>query len=160
VPISLALVAAVAWAGGALIGIAVPHLVVMWVAALGLAPLLWPLEERGLRALPRGAARVVGVAALGLGGHALAQAVVAAPVHAHAAILAVPAAALLLTLYVVQAWVLAYPRGALSRRLHPHVYAGFHLDESFTRIALRWWPAPIPTPARPHPLTEPTGDPA
>jgi NAD(P)H-quinone oxidoreductase subunit 5 len=62
------------------------------------------------------------------------------------------AAACLLTLYAVQSWIEAYPRGALSARLHPWAYAGFHLDEYFTRLTFRLWPVRIrEVPAEPSP---------
>jgi NAD(P)H-quinone oxidoreductase subunit 5 len=51
-------------------------------------------------------------------------------------------------LYVLQSWLLAFPAGAISRRLHPAAYAGFWLDESFTRITFRLWPARLERAAR------------
>lgn len=44
-------------------------------------------------------------------------------------------------LYVQQVWLLAYPRGALATRFYRWAYAGFYLDESFTRLTFRVWPA-------------------
>jgi NAD(P)H-quinone oxidoreductase subunit 5 len=44
-------------------------------------------------------------------------------------------------LYLLQIWLLAYPRGVLSTHLYPWAYAGFYLDERFTRLTFRVWPA-------------------
>ena len=51
------------------------------------------------------------------------------------------AAVCLAGLLIVQQVVLAFPRGALSRWLHPRAFAGFHLDEVVTYLTLRIWPA-------------------
>lgn len=47
-------------------------------------------------------------------------------------------------LYLLQTWLLAYPQGALSATLYPWAYAGFYLDERFTRLTFRIWPAQLP----------------
>jgi NAD(P)H-quinone oxidoreductase subunit 5 len=156
VPLALALVAAAAWFAQAAAGLGTPQGIVLWIVGLGLAPLLWQAEGRGPAALARGVAAVGALSLLYLGWHALAGTAVASPPHPHAATFGVAAGAMILALYAVQAWVLAFPRGALSRWLHPHAYAGFHLDESFTRATFRLWPAPPPAIARPQVLA--TGD--
>ena len=56
-------------------------------------------------------------------------------------------------LYLLQALILARPQGALSQRLYPLAFAGFYLDEYFTRLTFRLWPV-----RSPQPLTSPTGD--
>jgi len=48
-------------------------------------------------------------------------------------------------LYVLQVWLLAYPRGALATRFYRWAYGGFYLDESFTRLTFRVWPARMST---------------
>lgn len=55
---------------------------------------------------------------------------------------------LFLGLYLLQAWIVARPQGALSRRLYPAAFAGFFLDEHFTRLTFRLWPV-RPMPVRP-----------
>lgn len=60
--------------------------------------------------------------------------------------LTVLAITLLLGLYLLQAVLLARPRGALAQRLYPLAFAGFHLDEHFTRLTFRLWPARAPQP--------------
>ena len=56
-------------------------------------------------------------------------------------------------LYLLQALILARPQGALSQRLYPLAFAGFYLDEYFTRLTFRLWPV-----RSPQPLTSPTGE--
>ena len=53
------------------------------------------------------------------------------------------AAICLAGLLAVQQIVLGQPQGRLSRWLHPRAFAGFHLDEIFTRLTLRLWPVPL-----------------
>lgn len=53
---------------------------------------------------------------------------------------------LLLGLYLLQGLLLARPRGALAQRLYPLAFAGFYLDEHFTRLTFRLWPARSPQP--------------
>jgi NAD(P)H-quinone oxidoreductase subunit 5 len=49
-----------------------------------------------------------------------------------------------LTLFVVQAVILTQPTGRLARALYPACFAGFYLDEIFTRLTFRLWPpAPV-----------------
>jgi len=67
---------------------------------------------------------------------------------------AVPSAALLAwvltcfaALFLVQGAVRAWPRGALARRLYPWLFAGLYLDELFTRLTFRLWPARLPSAA-------------
>ncbi len=40
----------------------------------------------------------------------------------------------------VHAWLRHVPDGALARRLYPAVFAGFYLDEVFTRLTFALWP--------------------
>ena len=47
---------------------------------------------------------------------------------------------LFLGLYVLQAVILARPKGVLAQRLYPLAFAGFYLDEHFTRLTFRLWP--------------------
>lgn len=45
-------------------------------------------------------------------------------------------------LFAVQGLVRARPDGRLARRLYPWLFGGLFLDELFTRITFRLWPAP------------------
>ncbi len=57
-------------------------------------------------------------------------------------------------LFVVQGAVRARPHGAVARGLYPWLFAGLYLDELFTRLTFRVWPARAP--ATPGTLTKPT----
>lgn len=56
---------------------------------------------------------------------------------------------LFLALYLLQAWIVARPQGALAQRLYPAAFAGFFVDEHFTRLTFRLWPV-RPLPQRPQ----------
>lgn len=51
---------------------------------------------------------------------------------------------LFLGLYLLQALILARPQGALARHLYPLAFAGFYLDEHFTRLTFHLWPVRAP----------------
>jgi NAD(P)H-quinone oxidoreductase subunit 5 len=53
-------------------------------------------------------------------------------------------------LFTVQSIVSARPTGSLAKVLYPACYAGFYLDEIFTRLTFKIWP-PQPAPAEPTP---------
>jgi NAD(P)H-quinone oxidoreductase subunit 5 len=67
--------------------------------------------------------------------------------------LSVLAVLLFVSLYTLQALIIAQPEGALARRLYPLAFAGFYLDEHFTRLTFRLWPLP-----RPQHVTPATGE--
>jgi NAD(P)H-quinone oxidoreductase subunit 5 len=128
--------------------------IVLLVAGLGLAPLLWQAEDRGLRGALGGGAAVLALAQLYLATHHLFGPLVpAASDAATAQVLAIGVGAMFVLLYVLQAWLLVFPRGALSRRLYPGAFAGFWLDEAFTRFAFRAWPLRLPQPGVALPST-------
>ncbi|MBA3623206.1 MAG: NADH-quinone oxidoreductase subunit L [Methylibium sp.] len=56
-------------------------------------------------------------------------------------------------LFVVQGAVRVWPRGVLARWLYPTLFAGLYLDELFTRLTFRLWPARVP--AMPGTLARP-----
>ncbi|MFO0687416.1 MAG: NADH-quinone oxidoreductase subunit L [Myxococcota bacterium] len=47
-------------------------------------------------------------------------------------------------LFVVQGILSARPEGALARALYPRLFAGLYLDDLFTRLTFRLWPARLP----------------
>ena len=47
-------------------------------------------------------------------------------------------------LFVVQGTVRTRPHGALARALYPTLFSGLYLDELFTRLTFRIWPARLP----------------
>ncbi len=59
-------------------------------------------------------------------------------------------------LFIVQGAVRAQPQGWLARRLYPWLFAGLYLDELFTRLTFRVWPASVP--AMPGTLAKTPGD--
>nr|WP_176704164.1 NADH-quinone oxidoreductase subunit L [Pseudomonas sp.]QDK64836.1 NADH-quinone oxidoreductase subunit L [Pseudomonas sp.] len=63
--------------------------------------------------------------------------------------LGVLALLLFVSFYALQALIIAQPDGALTRRLYPLAFAGFYLDEHFTRLTFRLWPLPRPQHATP-----------
>ena len=60
-------------------------------------------------------------------------------------------------LFVVQGAVRVWPHGALARGLYPPLFAGLYLDELFTRLTFRLWPARVP--ALPGTLVKPAAQP-
>ena len=56
-------------------------------------------------------------------------------------------------LFIIQGAVRAQPNGSLARGLYPWLFAGLYLDELFTRLTFRLWPARVP--ATPGTLTPP-----
>ncbi|MES1174048.1 MAG: NADH-quinone oxidoreductase subunit L, partial [Myxococcales bacterium] len=51
----------------------------------------------------------------------------------------------LILLFLLTAWLRARPDGAFARWLYPRAFGGFQLDELFTRLTFRLWPATLPT---------------
>ncbi len=56
-------------------------------------------------------------------------------------------------LFAVQGAVRVWPRGALARGLYPWLFSGLYLDELFTRMTFRLWPARLPPVATAMPST-------
>ena len=123
------------------------------ILALALAPLLAGPWRSGGTLSPRagmvGLAGAFAVALVYFGLHAAfshwlgAEGVGAAP---SVALLAWVVGCFVL-LFIVQGAVRAWPRGALARSLYPWLFAGLYLDELFTRLTFRLWPARIPSPS-------------
>jgi NAD(P)H-quinone oxidoreductase subunit 5 len=116
-----------------------------WVAvgllAVALAPLFAAMDGTAWRGRFMLAGMAVGVAALYAGWHVL-----------FAALLPLPAAALpsgltvaltlsaFVLLFVVQTMVAVRPTARFARALQAWAFAGFHLDELFTRATFYVWP--------------------
>ncbi|MCL5042294.1 MAG: NADH-quinone oxidoreductase subunit L [Gammaproteobacteria bacterium] len=62
--------------------------------------------------------------------------------------LAVLAMLFFIALYCIQVMVLERPGSEFAQRLYPWAYAGFYLDEFFTRLTFRIWPPHAITTAR------------
>ncbi len=119
------------------------------IVALALTPLLVRALAGDLARLATLAATALAVPVLYFGWHALFAGVLALPPASPAA----PALAFVIAgfalLWMLQAVMSAWPRGRLAQRLYPRLYAGLYLDELFTRLTFRVWPARLP--ARPAP---------
>ncbi len=56
-------------------------------------------------------------------------------------------------LFIVQGSVRTRPQGVLACKLYPWLFAGLYLDEIFTRLTFRVWPARVPAkPELPQPI--------
>jgi len=47
-------------------------------------------------------------------------------------------------LFAAQMWLREFPNGRFARTLHPMLFAGFYLDELFTRVTFLIWPPRFP----------------
>ncbi len=140
-PVSLAIVGLSALLWHALSPAVGLSLVALGIVGVGLAPLLWADSVSGLLL---GGLRAVALAQLYLFWHyAFAQ--VLPPVPVVSPLLLGWVTAAFAAFYALQVWITAWPNGALAQALHPRVYAGFWLDERYTRAVFRLWP-PRPAP--------------
>lgn len=128
------------------------------ILGLALAPLI--VRTHGGRAARVGLVVAAGVAVLYLGLHAVVEGAWAA---AHPGSLRIPEAPWPLVawvigcfalLFILQGVVLAAPHSAVARRLYPWMFGGLYLDEAFTRLTFRLWPARLPPP-EPLPMPRP-----
>ena len=119
---------------------------------LSLSPLVLRVIDGGLRTLVGVVLGAFGVGALYFGGHAAAGRILPFPE---------PASMPLTWLIVIAGFVLLYgaqllfayrPHGRLARALQPRVFAGFYLDEIFTRMTFRLWPPRLPRPEIEKPI--------
>lgn len=115
------------------------------IAGLALTPLVAAGPSGTARARLRAPLFAFAIAAAYVVVHALAATALALPEPAHPAsslpwVVALGFAAL----FALQQVVAARPAGALAARLHPWFYAGFYLDEIFTRLTFRVWPVRLP----------------
>ena len=128
-----------------------------WSVLLGLAwaPLLWTTGAGRLRTLAAGSAAVLGLAGLAWAAHAVPLGLSPSALDDRLGVIALAGmAALYIALGLLQ-W-----RPEQLRTWRRWSYAGFYLDEAYTRLALRWWPtawttAPARVPRAPWaPLTQ------
>ncbi|MDZ7631548.1 MAG: NADH-quinone oxidoreductase subunit L [Gemmatimonadaceae bacterium] len=124
------------------------------ILAIAIAPLFVSGIANGGRSLFRATTVALVIVASYALGHAiftaLAPDVTASPAtdFARLAVVAIAFGAL----YVVQASIATQPTGRLARALYPACFAGFYLDEIWTRLTFRIWPPrPMPLPARATP---------
>ncbi|MEN3032046.1 NADH-quinone oxidoreductase subunit L [Chromobacterium amazonense] len=121
-----------------------------WLPAAAVPPLFWLCMGLGMGVLLRGPAGLLATLALCqsyLLLHALAA--LALPWHGQP-----PAAwsqwllgAIFAAAFLLQGELLRHPQGWLARRLYPHAFAGFHLDEWWCMLAWRQPRQQTPTPS-------------
>lgn len=139
-------VAALAW------GIQPAQAPALWavsaVLALALVPLLaGPALRAGAAWVLAGIGAGLLVALAYFGLHLAFKAALALPEAAPGAGLVGWVIACFGLLSALQGAVRARPQGAVARRLYPWLFAGLYLDELFTRLSFRLWPARLPPPA-------------
>lgn len=109
------------------------------ILVLGLTALLWLEQGSETRLMLRASLQVLALTQLYLLWHTLfaglAPDTAAAPAGLVAWVLVSFAG-----LYAAQIWLRYHPRGRLARKLFPWAYAGFYLDEAFTRTTFKLWP--------------------
>ncbi len=151
--VGVGIVAAAALAWGIRPGEAPALWAVSAILALALAPLLaGPLARAGGAWVLTSVAGSFAVALAYFGLHLLFEQWLGAPAAANMGLVAWVIGCFVL-LFIVQGAVRARPQGALSRRLYPWLFAGLYLDEFFTRLTFRVWPARLPAkPAAPQPI--------
>lgn len=128
------------------------------IVALALTPLLaGPVARAGTRWMMMAAAVALTVAVVYFGLHAgftrwLGTAQVGA---APSMLLVAWVLAAFGLLFLLQGAVRAQPGGALARKLYPWLFSGLYLDELFTRLTFRLWPADLPLAPKLVPPTVP-----
>lgn len=116
--------------------------VAICIVGIGLAPLLWVSAGDRKVALIRAVMRVLLLTQLYVLWHlGFSKLIPALPMASVP--LMVWVGVCFAILYLLQIWLLAYPNGTLATRLYPWAYAGFYLDERFTRLIFRVWPARV-----------------
>jgi NAD(P)H-quinone oxidoreductase subunit 5 len=133
--------------------------IALFIFGLGLSPLSWPTGSPAAAGWLRSLAGTTALAQLYLAWHWAFSGLAPVNLPAYSLLPALWAAACLGALYLAQSWLQLHPTGAFSRRLYPWAYGGFFLDERFTRLTFRLWPAPRP-PAAPHPIPQTLAIPA
>jgi NAD(P)H-quinone oxidoreductase subunit 5 len=162
------LISGFAWLGSAVVGVGIVAVAALawgirpadapalWavsaILALALAPLLaGPLLRAGGAWTLAGVAGSFAVALAYFGLHLLFERWLGAPAAASRGLVAWVIGCFVV-LFVVQGAVRARPQGAVARRLYPYLFAGLYLDELFTRLTFRVFPARLPArPVLPHP---------
>lgn len=143
-------VSAQLWQRG--LGVAAPGTLALLIAGLGLAPLLHAGDSGRMSATLRGLLRLLGLAQCYLLAHSLFAGLLPLAPAGELPQLAAVAVTALLLLYGLQAWMQILPNSPFARTLYPWAYAGFYVDERFTRLTFQWWAPRMPQ----QPVTPPT----
>jgi NAD(P)H-quinone oxidoreductase subunit 5 len=147
---SAALVGASIWIWQSFLPTLALPTVTLLILALGLAPLIWSEQGRTPALLLRGGTLVLGLTQLYLLWHLMFASIV--PAAQTVSILQTLWVILCFGgLYVAQFWLRRHPRGEFATTLYPWAYNGFYLDETFTRVTFKIWPARLsPAQAQTH----------
>jgi len=113
--------------------------VALFILALGLASLAWSEQELTMAQLIRSVLSAGVLIQLYLIWHLLFDGTVAAAGDP-GILLSAWVVILFLAFYLCQIWLRLYPAGRFARSVYPWAYAGFYLDETFTRLTFRVWP--------------------
>ncbi|MCU0654043.1 MAG: NADH-quinone oxidoreductase subunit L [Polyangiaceae bacterium] len=127
------------------------------LVGLSMVPLL-ASRVSGVEVLLGLGARVVGVILLYTGVHGAAALLMPPPVQEPSTLAWALVASGFLGLFALKTALQQRPHGALANRLYPWLFAGFYLDEGFTRLTFRLWPPrlqPQGERARPLELQQP-----
>jgi NAD(P)H-quinone oxidoreductase subunit 5 len=110
------------------------------IVALGLAPLMWLEQGTSGALLARGVVRIAALTQLYLLWHVIFAGL--APVATETTLAMTLWVMMSFTaLYAIQIWLRRHPQGRLAQTLYPWAYCGFYLDETFTRLTFKFWPA-------------------
>lgn len=112
------------------------------VLILGFSPLLWHAERWALSRMALGLGRVGLLFHLYLLWHSLFAHIAPPATPVHPALMVFVCAALLL-LYSGQVAISRFPHSKVVQTLYPWAYNGFYLDETFTRLTFKVWPAKL-----------------
>ena len=102
----------------------------------------------GARRVGALAARAGAVLLLYAGAHALADQVMPASSVAPSTAAWSLVGLGFVTLFVLKTSLQVRPAGRFARAIHPWLFAGLYLDETFTRLAFRLWPPRLDAPSR------------
>lgn len=127
-------------------------IVALFILTLGLSSLIWSEHGMAARLLLQAVLSAVMLIQLYMIWHLLFAELVPEP-QAGIGLLAVWVMVCFSGFYLCQAWLRLHPQGRFSRAVYPWVYAGFYLDESFTRLTFRLWPVRF-SPAQAQTLTK------
>ena len=110
------------------------------IVALGLAPLMWLEQGTSGALLARGVVRIAALTQLYLLWHLIFAGLAPAATETTMA-MTIWVMLSFTALYAIQIWLRRHPQGRLAQTLYPWAYCGFYLDETFTRLTFKFWPA-------------------
>ncbi len=139
-PVTLAVAGSSLWVWNQFMNMQALPTIALFVVSVGLAPLLWNARSTSRRNRIIAILSVIIIFQIYMVWHLLFSSFVPAN-QVDSYWLASLVILFFTGLYVMQAWLCAYPHGKVSSIFYPWAYAGFYLDERFTRFTFRIWPA-------------------